>query len=370
VLVLRYFEDMSEEQIADTLGLAPGTVKSYASKGLAKLRVDPTLGILPVPEDTSPPAGTERLVAVHERIKHRRERVITVATAVVVVLTIVLVSAITQYQRNRSLPPTRGGFPEYLHGYHVVAADETATAKRATASVTWTPTTLDMSVFFKCTHEAAGKTMWGVARINGTAIASVQCDAHAPFVVRPNESHPWWGELQRLGAETGRPVTITVAIESRNPVYNLGDPPVKFGKSYVTQPPGGRIAAAVGEAVPFDRYELPAPPGVLAPLAPTVDGGPTSFGFHADGPHQYTTRWMENLRFYARSQTPGQLTIRVNGIAVQTLTWWDYDQAQQTVDLTSDSEVPGIADLYGKDVTIAVQPEHMTGDWWVYVGPA
>jgi len=38
VLVLRYYEDMSEEQIAQTLGCAPGTVKSQASKGLAKLR--------------------------------------------------------------------------------------------------------------------------------------------------------------------------------------------------------------------------------------------------------------------------------------------------------------------------------------------
>jgi RNA polymerase sigma-70 factor (sigma-E family) len=38
VIVLRYYEDMSEEQIARTLGCAPGTVKSQASKALAKLR--------------------------------------------------------------------------------------------------------------------------------------------------------------------------------------------------------------------------------------------------------------------------------------------------------------------------------------------
>ena len=38
VLVLRYYEDMSEEQIAATLGCAPGTVKSQASKALVKLR--------------------------------------------------------------------------------------------------------------------------------------------------------------------------------------------------------------------------------------------------------------------------------------------------------------------------------------------
>jgi RNA polymerase sigma-70 factor (sigma-E family) len=38
VLVLRYYEDMSEQQIAQILGCAPGTVKSQASKGLSKLR--------------------------------------------------------------------------------------------------------------------------------------------------------------------------------------------------------------------------------------------------------------------------------------------------------------------------------------------
>lgn len=38
VLVLRYFEDWSEAQIAAQLGCSPGTVTSQASKGLARLR--------------------------------------------------------------------------------------------------------------------------------------------------------------------------------------------------------------------------------------------------------------------------------------------------------------------------------------------
>ncbi|MGI4894008.1 MAG: SigE family RNA polymerase sigma factor [Janthinobacterium lividum] len=38
VIVLRYFEDWSEEQIADHLDCSRGTVKSQASKGLATLR--------------------------------------------------------------------------------------------------------------------------------------------------------------------------------------------------------------------------------------------------------------------------------------------------------------------------------------------
>jgi RNA polymerase sigma-70 factor (sigma-E family) len=38
VLVLRYYEDLSEAEIARILGVAPGTVKSQASKGIAALR--------------------------------------------------------------------------------------------------------------------------------------------------------------------------------------------------------------------------------------------------------------------------------------------------------------------------------------------
>jgi RNA polymerase sigma-70 factor (sigma-E family) len=41
VVVLRYFEDLSEAEIAQTLGCSPGTVKSAASRAMAKLRDDP-----------------------------------------------------------------------------------------------------------------------------------------------------------------------------------------------------------------------------------------------------------------------------------------------------------------------------------------
>ena len=38
VLVLRYFEDLSEQQVADALGISVGTVKSTAHRALAHLR--------------------------------------------------------------------------------------------------------------------------------------------------------------------------------------------------------------------------------------------------------------------------------------------------------------------------------------------
>jgi RNA polymerase sigma-70 factor (sigma-E family) len=39
VLVLRYFADMTEAQVAETLGISIGSVKAYGSRGLAALRV-------------------------------------------------------------------------------------------------------------------------------------------------------------------------------------------------------------------------------------------------------------------------------------------------------------------------------------------
>ena len=48
VLVLRYFNDLTETQAAELLGCSPGTVKSNASRGLARLRE----ALAPIPNPT------------------------------------------------------------------------------------------------------------------------------------------------------------------------------------------------------------------------------------------------------------------------------------------------------------------------------
>jgi DNA-directed RNA polymerase specialized sigma24 family protein len=57
-VVLRYFEDLTEAETADLLGVSVGTVKSQASKALAKLRIDPSLAAQP--EQPEPIEGETR----------------------------------------------------------------------------------------------------------------------------------------------------------------------------------------------------------------------------------------------------------------------------------------------------------------------
>ena len=56
VLVLRYFDDLSEQDTAAALGCSQGTVKSSASRGLARLREVIDQHDLPDPGVVAPPA--------------------------------------------------------------------------------------------------------------------------------------------------------------------------------------------------------------------------------------------------------------------------------------------------------------------------
>jgi RNA polymerase sigma-70 factor (sigma-E family) len=58
VIVLRFFEDLTEAQTAAALDCSVGTVKSQTAKALARLRVDPALG--PELGSDAGPRGTPR----------------------------------------------------------------------------------------------------------------------------------------------------------------------------------------------------------------------------------------------------------------------------------------------------------------------
>jgi len=59
VVVLRYYEDLSEAETAEIMGISVGTVKSTASRALAKLRTDGALrdARIAIPAPLNPAAG-------------------------------------------------------------------------------------------------------------------------------------------------------------------------------------------------------------------------------------------------------------------------------------------------------------------------
>ena len=55
IVVLRYFDDRSENEVAEFLGVAPGTVRSTLSRAVAQLRAQPGLSALFAPRGDRPP---------------------------------------------------------------------------------------------------------------------------------------------------------------------------------------------------------------------------------------------------------------------------------------------------------------------------
>jgi RNA polymerase sigma-70 factor (sigma-E family) len=58
VVVLRFYEDLSEAQIAAYLGVRPGTVKSTCARALTKLRISPDLADDSTSDTATPDSAT------------------------------------------------------------------------------------------------------------------------------------------------------------------------------------------------------------------------------------------------------------------------------------------------------------------------
>jgi hypothetical protein len=282
------------------------------------------------------------------------------------------------------------GFPEYAEGARVIAA-ESAPFADGSLSLTFTPTTSDLVLFTRCDTEPAedvpvvlyAELATGAATAspsiqaadNGFCFIPVAQSAEEgrtdgiSSVLGPEHSQNWEGwETFWAAMQVGEPTTITVELLDAAPICCGGNPSI---------PSDGTFGLAVAERVPFEEYQFPSRPEELEPLP---EGNPVDFELRADpddpnrrveGTVAWEAAWCDAglLPLGLHSQTPGSLQVLVSTSQVAYHTWWDYEQTEPAFSLDPACGGPDSVSA-GDEVTIAVEPEHMTGDWWVSVSRA
>lgn len=359
VIVLRYFEDLTEAQIADVMRISPGAVKSYASKALTRLRRDPTLSGLPMLDVEPTPDASRRVAGVHERIRHaQRVRLVTVGTAIMVILTLTAAFVVGLSIRHRPVPhpvrpsPSPSGSPlafgsdgSYFDGKHIVAQLPPTKKGQAVSRLRWTPRPDHLAqIFFVCVRQQAPDLtaeMW----IGEELAATADCDQDAQPI--PAD---WWRswDFQAIDLEPGsRPVTFEI---------RLRDP-----AGPATKPTDGSVAMIVVERSTMAEYVFPTPPDQL----PVIERPKTErrYRFEQGKPLTATMKLPARFIMSGRSQGPGILHIDADGDEVGTLAWWDWD-GQSRTQCHSGS---GRAIDADRTVTITVRPENIQGDWFMDV---
>ncbi|HZM82294.1 MAG TPA: SigE family RNA polymerase sigma factor [Candidatus Limnocylindrales bacterium] len=366
VLALRYFEDLSESQIAELMSITPGAVRSYATKGLARLRSDPTLRTLPMPSPLEVPAGNERVVAVRRRIsqaRHRRTAVAVVGAALLVLLFGLLLVNPLRKPPPVTPSPTPTAFPSYFQG-HRIAFTQRLGFDEVDTGFTFTPSTLELRVWLACTHPDPEVMVRVLIEINGQPYISGLCtsktnlDSHVSSDVNA-------GTIEKAGLRVGVPATVRIRV---NDPYTAIPSPRPSGPYWT---PGGSIPAhgtvivAIGEKVPFEQYPLPPRPRELVPLGrDRIEVLEGSTRIRSGAPVVVT--WSGDMRVVVRSQTPGEFVIKVNGKPLWSAAAWDYSQSESMYDFPARPELAPL----GSQATITVEARYTTGDWVVTIGPA
>ncbi|GAA1372449.1 hypothetical protein [Catellatospora chokoriensis] len=327
-----------------------------------------------------------RLQDVQGRITTRRRRRMTAGGALAAMVALVLIGyGVTPALRSAPqpavtpspLPRLIEGFPEYSGGARVVAAATTAPGATS-VTVSWTPTTTDLRYFLRC----------GTGVPNGTLEYEMSINGHASHGGTCGSSSFSWPDHRQAAAEhdlrPGTPATVTMTAKG---MVLWHEQEQKTEPQPV--PSSAWMSLAVGENMAFADYPLPARPAALRPVEfegtlvmGAVDHAPAEEhrwlrSDPADPlrPMSVTIAWRDRYDLRLRAQTPGTLGISLDGVEVNSPTWWDYEAGEvgfywQTATYRPVPEVAGFTPpAPGSLVTLTVTPRDVTGAWLVQVIP-
>ncbi len=366
VVILRYYEDLSEEDIADALGISPGTVKSHAHKALAALRLDATLA-----ESTLQPAGPLPPItvsAVQRAIALRRRRRLTVVTAAcIVVVAIILGYALGPHRRTA--PPTHPSPTPWSTAYYPWPEYDSGTRMQAIASVT-------------VGHPATLR--WTAGREG--AVVKLRCDglrreliARVRFHIAGSE--PWLGgctssygsvdgsigadRLAAAGIAAGDSAEVTVELLDVAFDGNIAD----REKRRVALPPGTTLVAGLAITIPWEEYPFPAKPDVIStsPFQGGILGPPAmTSGKDPMRRRETTVAWGKNYWMLIHGRGPVELRILVAGQPFATCKTWWYSKSDCNYDIAPHHPELPREPTAGEPVKVTVIPVHAEELWEVW----
>jgi RNA polymerase sigma-70 factor (sigma-E family) len=372
VLVLRYYEDLSDVDIAEILNIAPGTVRSHIHRALTAMRLDATLAASTLQPPTNTPSVA--LSAVMLRVaQHRRRRIAAITAACLAVVVLLLGYAMSPHRRTAPPPANQspipqvtpfGPFAEYESGTQML--NVVALLPGHSVTFQWTPNGLDAFVRLRCSTEQDIIVTLRLRLNNGEPWDDGGCrSGDAPDSFDAKVSAQRQGQS---GLREGVPATLSVEL---SPTAFNGAVMSPFAHP-ASLPSNTQAVVGFAIAVPWEQYSFPPKRDVPTPNPtqmmlfgkPLIASAPDPMRSQSA-----TMVWDKTKKAMVWVGAPIQLDVLVNGELYTTCSGWAYEEVACGFDLGPDSSLArdGLGPARGSTVTVTVLPVHAANPWSLYL---
>jgi len=309
----------------------------------------------------------DRRAAVGRRIaRHRRVRAVGAIAAIVVAAVGVTTAVLVPGSHTVPIVPAaspKSSLPEYADGGRLSFSSTIDTARNATGSLTFTPTSARMSISNECS--VGEPDAYLAIQINGVDASLDSCVSGGSSIGSPlGQDQMDWSDL---GVVMGRPTTLTfqVGVEKTSGLTTTVTPKLMSGTATI----------GVYNPVPFDTYPLPSKPSGWSITAPVrMNPGPGMhkiaqvgrFG-HVGVSSPTTLTMPGHLEIMFGVNAPGIVHVLLNGVDVAECTSYGWNNGCDAGTLTAGKGK--LADLKkGQQVVLTVRTTDVTVHKAVEIG--